>query len=115
MPRGTPCLAIIVICNFYQFVWCHHIGVVIAEQLGKREFTTGNTPFAVVPVVAPLMPASGALSLQAWLACPHVAVTMRPDMDGEVERALRERHLRLTLPSACRIGAWPPNCCPAQS
>ncbi|RRD56208.1 LysR family transcriptional regulator [Comamonadaceae bacterium OH2545_COT-014] len=40
------------------------------------------------------LPPGGTLSLQAWLARPHVAVAMRPDMEGEIERALQQRHLR---------------------
>lgn len=43
---------------------------------------------------ATTVPSCSALSLTEWLARPHVAVSMRPDTDGEIERALKKHHLR---------------------
>lgn len=49
-----------------------------------------------------ILPAKGALSLDDWLARPHVMVAMRPDAQDEIERALSalglKRHIALVLP-----------------
>lgn len=48
------------------------------------------------------LPAKGGLSLNDWLARPHVMVAMRPDATDEIERALSsqglERRIALALP-----------------
>lgn len=48
------------------------------------------------------LPANGALSLEQWLARPHVLMAMRPDAFDEIERALAahgySRHIALALP-----------------
>jgi DNA-binding transcriptional LysR family regulator len=48
------------------------------------------------------LPAKGGLSLNDWLARPHVMVAMRPDANDEIERALSsqglERRIALALP-----------------
>lgn len=49
-----------------------------------------------------VLPESGALGLDEWLARPHVMVSLRPDANDEIEQALsaigRRRHLGLVLP-----------------
>jgi DNA-binding transcriptional LysR family regulator len=49
-----------------------------------------------------MLPAQGGLSLNDWLARPHVMVAMRPDATDEIERALSsqglERRIALALP-----------------
>lgn len=48
------------------------------------------------------MPRRGGLSVDAWLARPHVLVAMRPDAPSEIDIALAEagmhRHVALVLP-----------------
>lgn len=48
------------------------------------------------------LPAEGPLSLEEWLARPHVMLAMRPDAYDEIERALGaqglKRHIALALP-----------------
>ncbi len=41
-----------------------------------------------------VLPASGELALDDWLARPHVLMAMRPDAFDEIERALAEQGLR---------------------
>ncbi|PWF24027.1 LysR family transcriptional regulator [Corticimicrobacter populi] len=49
-----------------------------------------------------VLPESGVLTLDEWLARPHVMVSLRPDANDEIEQALaaigRRRHLGLVLP-----------------
>ncbi|WDY60175.1 LysR family transcriptional regulator [Pseudomonas sp. PSKL.D1] len=49
-----------------------------------------------------VLPASGGLGLDDWLARPHVLMAMRPDAHDEIERALARRglrrHIALALP-----------------
>lgn len=48
------------------------------------------------------LPARGGLTLEEWLARPHIMLAMRPDANDEIERALAarglRRHLAVTLP-----------------
>lgn len=48
------------------------------------------------------LPARGELSLEEWLARPHVLVAMRPGSDNEIDAALQRkglhRHIALVLP-----------------
>jgi DNA-binding transcriptional LysR family regulator len=41
-----------------------------------------------------LLPAKGGLTLEDWLARPHVLMAMRPDAHDEIERALAAQGLR---------------------
>ncbi|MFP3409139.1 LysR family transcriptional regulator, partial [Pseudomonas sp. SIMBA_065] len=41
-----------------------------------------------------VLPASGGLALEDWLARPHVLMAMRPDAFDEIERALAAQGLR---------------------
>ncbi|CAJ0711077.1 LysR family transcriptional regulator [Ralstonia mannitolilytica] len=51
---------------------------------------------------ASTLPASGTLTLEAWLARPHALVAMRGGVDNEIDRALarlgRTRRIAITLP-----------------
>lgn len=49
-----------------------------------------------------ILPAQGELSLEEWLAYPHVLVAVRPDTDNEIDTALAlrglQRHVAIVLP-----------------
>ncbi|WSA80404.1 LysR family transcriptional regulator [Streptomyces sp. NBC_01799] len=49
-----------------------------------------------------VLPAKGGLSFEEWLERPHISLTLRPDANDEIEKALAarglRRHLAVTLP-----------------